>query len=650
MDAAPSASASRLPFDLDWGGIWTWLLGFALVLYLGANGGGYDPLVSDQVAIATWWVLLLGVAVGALPRTRLGPLAWAALGLFALFLGWTLLSLTWTESSERTLVEVARVGGYLGIFALAVFSRGPRGARLLVGAVASAIVVVATIALLSRLHPSWFPESGQTARFLDTGRERLSYPLNYWNALAALIAIGLPLLLQAASDARRVALRALAAAAIPLLILTVFFTLSRAGMAAAVLALAVYLAFAPDRLPKLLTLAITGAGGGALVLAALQRDDLRHGLLNDTARHQGSEMLPLVILAGVVVALLVAGIASWLVRDKRPGWTRVSPQVTRVGVGAAVVIGCALVLTLFASGRVANAWDEFKEPTGGPGRGTERLSSASGESRYQFWSAAVKEAGSAPLTGTGAGTFEYWWTRHADVEGTIRDTHSLYLQTLGEVGIVGIVLLAGFFLVVLIGGGREAIRADGERAPPLAAALAGCVAFFFIATFDWMWQVPVVPVAMLLLTAALVSAGRGDEEVSQTGFAIPGRVGVAAVAAALIVLTAIPLAATSLVRESQEAAQADDLSAALDDAQTASDVEPFAATPRLQLALVYEEAGDFDRAAAAATAATEREATNWRTWLVLSRIEAERGRVDAAIAAYEEAKRLNPRSTVFTEG
>jgi O-antigen ligase len=648
MDAA-SATPSRLPLDLDWGGIWTWLLGFTLVLYLGLNGGGYDPLVSDQVAIAAWWVLLLGVAVGALPRTKLGPLAWTAIGLFALFLGWTLLSLAWTESSERTLVEVARVGGYLAIFALAVFSRGPRGARLLVGAVASAIVVVAVIALLSRLHPSWFPEGRQTARFLEAGRERLSYPLNYWNALAALIAIGLPLLLQAASDARRVVLRALAAAAMPVLILTAFFTISRAGIAAAVLALAVYLAFAPDRLPRLAPLAIGGAGGGVLVLAALQRDDLRHGLLDATARHQGNQMLPLVAIVCVVVGLLVAALATWLARHERPRWTRVSPQVARVGVGAIVVIAFAALVAVFASGRVATAWDQFKEPTGGPGYGTGRLSSASGESRYQFWSAAVKEAGSAPLTGTGAGTFEYWWARHADVDGTIRDTHSLYLQTLGELGIVGIALLASFLLVILIGGGRMVIRADGDRAPPLAAALAGCVAFCFTATFDWMWQVPVVPVAMLLLAAALVSAGPGDEEPPSTGFPVGARFGAGALAAALIVLTAIPLAASSLLRQSQDEAQAGDLPAALDDAQTAQNVEPFAASPRLQLALVYEEAGDLEPAAAAARAATERESTNRRTRLVLARIEAERGRADAAVSAYQEARRLNPQSSVFNE-
>ena len=65
-----------------------------------------------------------------------------------------------------------------------------------------------------------------------SGRERLSYPLNYWNALAALIAVGLPLMLQVATGARSIAVRALAAAAMPAMVLAAFFTLSRGGIAA----------------------------------------------------------------------------------------------------------------------------------------------------------------------------------------------------------------------------------------------------------------------------------------------------------------------------------------------------------------------------------------------------------------------------------
>src|SRR5262245_34370223 len=81
---------------IDWDAVWTWLLGFGLIAYLGLKGGGYDPLVHDQLGIAIWWVLLLGALVGVLPRAPLAALAWTALGLLALFALWTGLSLIWT--------------------------------------------------------------------------------------------------------------------------------------------------------------------------------------------------------------------------------------------------------------------------------------------------------------------------------------------------------------------------------------------------------------------------------------------------------------------------------------------------------------------------------------------------------------------------
>ena len=42
----------------------------------------------------------------------------------------------------------------------------------------------------ARLHPAWFPANDQATYLHNT--ERLAYPLNYWNALAALMAIGVP--------------------------------------------------------------------------------------------------------------------------------------------------------------------------------------------------------------------------------------------------------------------------------------------------------------------------------------------------------------------------------------------------------------------------------------------------------------------------
>lgn len=644
MDAALSrrrAVASEYGRRIDWSAVWTWLLCFGLVAYLGLKGGGFDPLVHDQVGIAALWIVLAGTLVGALPRRPLGALAWAALGLLAGFAAWTALSLAWTESSEKTFADVALVVTYAGVFALALFSRGSRDSRRLIAAVATGIVFVSLVALLSRLHPAWFPGADQTATILSDSRERLSYPINYWNGLAALIAIVIPLVLQIATCARLTVFRALAAAALPAMALTVFFTLSRGGIATAILALAVFLAFSADRLPKLGTLLLAGAGGAILVAAAFQRDALRHGLLDSAAHRQGDEMLAITLGVCLVVGLAQAAISLVLRRRVRPRWTLVSRRQSLAGAVAGLLLVLVAAAALGAPGRLSGAWSEFKRG-GGPGYGTERLGSVAGESRYQFWSVAVRENSTKPLTGTGSGTFEYWWARKGN-GSAVRDAHSLYMQTLGELGIVGLALLAAFLLTILVGGGRRAIRAGPDERTWLASALAGCAAFCLTAAFDWVWQIPVLPVAVLLLAAALLGGSADGAERPKLRYRLP----LALAAAAAIVATAIPLASTSLLRESEAHARAGDLPAALADARSAQNVQPGAASPRLQQALVLELQGELPAAAAAAHAATEREPVSWRTWLVLSRIEAERGKAANAVRDYLEAKSLNPHSVLF---
>jgi O-antigen ligase len=639
---APLEIAKRI----DWSALSTWLLGFGLVVYLGLKGGGYDPLVSDQVGLVIWWVLLATALVGALPRRRLGALAWCALGLLALFALWSALSLNWTESTDKTMADLARVATYLGVFALAVFARGARGARRMVAAVGAGIVFVSIVALLSRLHPAWFPAADQTARFLASGQERLSYPINYWNALAALIAIGLPLMLQVATSAKSTLFRSLAAAALPAMALTSFFTLSRGGIAAAVVALAVFIALSSDRLPRLLTLLVAGTGGAILIAAATQRDALQHGLLGSTAQHQGSEMLAMTIVVCAGVGLIQAGISLVLVNGLRPDWSFVSRPRARVAAIAAMLLVLAAAAAVDAPGHASQAWSDFKHQ-GSPGKGTGRLTSVAGEARYQLWGSAVDENATRPLAGTGSGSFEYWWARNGSVRSVVRDAHSLYLQTLGELGIVGLALLAAFLAAILVGGARQAIRAGRRGRPQLAAAVAGCVAFCLTAGFDWVWQIPVVPVAFLLLGSVLVGAGAAAPRGTTTSLHAQRAV-FAVLALGAIAAIAIPLSSAALVRQSQDDARAEDLPAALRAARSAQNVQPGAAGPRLQQALLLETQGDLAPAAAAARAAARREPTNWRTWLVLSRIEGERGRAPAALRAYRRARSLNPRSRLFS--
>ena len=253
----------------DWAGAATWLLSAALVLYLALENGGYDPIPRDQIGIAIWWALLLGVAVKALPVPGRTPAARAALGLLLGFAAWTALSLSWTQSAERTATELARVATYLGVFALGVClaTRRQAGARQVLHGVTAGLAMVAALGVLSRLHMAWFPanELGKVLPGIEIER-RLAYPLNYSSAMGALAGMTLPLLLAATASARTIAAQALAAAAIPVAGLALYLATSGTGAAVAAAAMVAFLVLSPERLPKLLTLA-AGAGGAAILAA-----------------------------------------------------------------------------------------------------------------------------------------------------------------------------------------------------------------------------------------------------------------------------------------------------------------------------------------------------------------------------------------------
>ena len=162
------------------------------------------------------------------------------------------------------------------------------------------------------------------------------------------------------------------------------------------------------------------------------------------------------------------------------------------------------------------------------------------------------------------------------------------------------------------------------RAAGVTAAL---IAFSVAAASDWIWQVPALPAAALLLAAAVFAPGpRPATQTKSGGRASLGwRIGAITVAIAALVAIAIPLATVSSVRASQSAATTGKLAQALADARTAVRLQPGAASSQLQLALVLELRGDTMDALTAAQAATRDEPANWSAWLVRSRLEAEAG-------------------------
>ena len=638
----PAARRPRALLEqLDLQALAVWLLGFALVVYLALSGGGYDPIVRNQLGIAVWWGVLLGLAVGALPLGRLRYGSWAALGLLAAYVAWVALSLAWSDVAESTVEDLGRVVTYLGVFALALSIRGSKGARLMVGALGAAIAVVAVVALLSRLHPAWFPHSGETVAFLAKSRARLAYPLGYWNGVASLTAIGLPLVLYLACCGRLVVTRALAAAALPAMALTIYFTFSRGGTLAAIVAVALFFALAHDRLPKAATALFAAVGAAILIAAAGQRDALDAGLGTPLAHSQGDQLLAMTLVVCGGVGMLQAGFATALRHAGRPSWTRPSRRLSLSLLAAVAALAIVAGLAAGGTGRASHAWREFKQ-SASVAHNSSRLGSFSSNGRWPLWSAALKQNATAPLRGQGSGSFEAWWARHGG-RGFVRDAHSLYLETLGELGIVGLALIVAFLGWVLAAGARRWALAARQGRTQLAAALAGCAAFCVGAGFDWLWELAVVPIAFLLLASVLVSAG---ERRRREPLPLPARLAGVAIALAAMVAIAIPLSAASSLQSSRAAGAAGDYATAVREAADARRVEPFAAAPRLQQGLALEAQGRLAAAEAAVRGAVRRE-PEWAGWTILSRIQAERGRAGAALASYRRARSLNPNSVLF---
>ncbi len=621
------------------------ILPFVLILYLSLRGGGYDTIVRGEVGVLAWWLLLLGVLIGMLPAARLNRPGFACLLLLGAFAVWTGLGIGWSASAERSVGELTRVLTYLGVFALAISIQGRSGLRRMPAAVGTAITVVALLAVLSRLHPSWFPES-VAAETLPDVRSRLAYPLNYWNGVAALISIGMPLMIWLAASSRTILGRAASSAAIPVLSLAAFYTLSRGGAMAIAIGVLALLALYPRRLALLPPASLGILSSSLVIAAATQRDALESGLLNAAASDQGNEMLAIVLVVCAGVALVSTAIAL----AERAGFLpklRVPRAAALTAVAAVAIVGVSAAVAVGAPGKISERWQEFKQPSPTTSD-TSRFVDPSGNGRWQYWSAAVDANASEPLVGIGPGTYELWWDREGTLPGTVRDAHSLYLETFGELGVIGLVLIGGFLAAVVMFGCLRALgRGSESQRAPAAALTAALIAFAAAAAVDWSWEIAVLPIAFLLLAAAVLSPppNEAQQEAKRTGTRLT--LPLVASALASIVVIAVPMAAASAIETSQQQAGDGDLVAALVDARSAETLEPYAATPRLQQALVLELMGNLAPAEAKAEEATAREPTNWKTWLVLSRLRAERADAQGSVDAYRRARALNPRSLLF---
>jgi O-antigen ligase len=600
--------------------------------------------------LAVWMVVVALILLGTASRATLARPVYWAVGLIGGLSLLCAMSSLWSGSAELSVVEADRVLVYLGFFlaAFLIAQTEKRRQRFAEG-LAISLALVALLGLTSRLLPN-FLEVGDS--FLTTAR--LAYPLGYWNANGAAFGIAAALLLWTSRRATLNWLRWLSVAALPAVLLALYFTYSRGGLLTLAIAVIVTIALSRDRLWLLATLAIGALGAVPAVLAVQARRSLADNLGNQAAVDQGVTVI-LILLAGILAALALFAALRWA--ERREG--RLTGRALELSRNPTVLSGVAVVAAVIAIGVAigvgGRAWDQFSSSdVQFPDQPEQHILEFSGAGRHDFFRVAIDGFEEKPLLGTGAATYEFDWERHRSIPLPVHDAHSLYLEAFAELGIVG-----GLLVLALVGTllwtGFAAWRAAGHpQRERYAALFAACLAFAVVAGLDWFWEIAGLGAIFFLASAVLVAARcaqlaaatpadpdpAGGEE---RGFGLA----VAGLAVAWIAAIALigPLLVDREINASQSAAAAGDLGSAVDHAKTARSIEPFAASPYVQLGLLAEAEGDYATAAEHLTQAIDREDRNWQLYYLRSRVEEEAGDQAAAEADLNHARQLNPLET-----
>ncbi len=475
---------------------------------LAADEGGYFP-GAWRVATPLFAAVAIAILAGArdlrLPRAALlmtGGLA----GLAA----WTAASWTWSTDRTRTLHDVHLVLVYLaGGTALVLLANAGRGVAVAGGVVAAA-AGIATFSMASRLYPRIF---GMYTT--GGGYGRLYQPIGYWNGLGALAVIGIILALGFAARGNML-VRMLAAAALIPLAPTLYLTFSRGalvGLAAGLLVLVVL----DTRRVQLIVAVTAGAIGAVGALLAVHA----HPGLTTYYRHLGKQAVQGAATAARMISLVPLGMGSAaLLCGLETRFTVSRLARTAAGVGMVVAACAAVALGVHRFGNpitlVHSAVHTFEKPapTFKGGDLNLRLLSLSPNGRVIFWKAAWHDFTAHPAIGSGGGTFARYWLEHRPVKIQVQNAHSLYLETLAELGVVGLAIVLVALLPPLWAGIRR-------RSHPLAApVMAAYIAFLVHTGGDWTWQLPGVALAAIACGAALIGLADDNDGVR---LAVPAR-------------------------------------------------------------------------------------------------------------------------------
>jgi hypothetical protein len=584
--------------------------GLLIAAVLLGNGSSDDRLlwIGGAAVVAAG-----AVAIRWLPRPSGAAVVFlAALGAFVLWIG---LSILWSVEPDRSWSYFNRSVVYLafavvGIAFGALVRRAPSlGAAVL----AASLGAVLAWALLGKVFPDLDPDGERVARLRGS--------LGYWNALGLVAAMAVPVSLWAA--ARRGhphVVRAAGAVLFFLATVTLPLTYSRGGALVALGMLGLWLAIGSPRLESVVAAVGAGAAGLVVAFVGFSLPGVSEERQPEDVRADDGLLFGLALVIGAVAVFGGALVAS----RSESRWPLDEHVRRRLGQAAAVasvvLLAGTLAVGVARAGNpadwISDAVSEFSDPidpTVGddPGRFVE----LSSNTRWSWWKDALEVYREHPVLGAGAGAFDVARRPFREDRLAPVEPHSLPLQFLAELGVVG-VLLIGTAAAGAAVGIVTAFRLAGEERPAVAAVTVFATAYAVHGLVEFNWDFLVLSGPAFLVAGLLL--GRGARTMRP-----PGLIALATAAGVALVLVslALPWLSARKVEDARSAIADPDRSARL--AEDAHDLNPLAVEPLLLWADAETARGDFAEARRLLVEAVELQPENPRAWRELGEFELE---------------------------
>jgi O-Antigen ligase len=518
-------------------------------------GGGLNltgmTTVEIVVTIGSGLIVAVAVLLGA-PRGR----AWGAwpIALLLALAALTTLSVIWSVQPDDSFKDAGRMLSYAAFFGAAVALARTIPARwpAVLGGLVLAAVVVCVYALLTKVFPA----------HLDMGDvyARLRAPYNYWNAIgltAAMGAIGCMWL--GARRAGHALLSALAYPAMGLMLVTLMLAYSRGALISLVLGLVLWFCIVPLRLRAAAVLISGVVAAGIVIVWDFSTPALDDDNVALAARTHAGHQLGVLLLA-MVVLLTVVGLAFGFYTSRQAPSIISRRRAGTLLLGLLAVVILAFAGALAAShrgfaGTISHALHNVTDPhapvpSNGPGRLT-----AVGSVRARYWNEALKVFKAHPLLGAGAEGYATARLRYRTETLDVRHAHGYIVQTLADLGVVGLALTLALLIAWMVAAGRSThifnrqwsdwptlarwlrrprtavvpawrrLTYEGRPAPYTAerigmlAMLCIVVVFGIHSLADWTWYVPGDACVALLCAGWLAGRGpllAGDDGSAQT--------------------------------------------------------------------------------------------------------------------------------------